>query len=399
MRRLTVRAILTTATKVLTPILPACLHPSLPLHSSRVDLKNQLCGTDYYEVLHEEGGKLTATVLANRLRDHYVREFRYLRSVASGNLVRFFDYISYGYMIDNVVLLIAGTLRSFDAFGTGGGREDVDELLARCHPLGMFDTMPALLVATSVDEIYNTVLVESPLAPYFRGCFSADDLDEVHIELIRNHLWKAYLEDFYAFVSTSSAVNAETSALMRTLLAFEADRRIISIAVNACGSERLGKEERMRLFPRFGTLWEAGVARKMAFVDDLDQIRVLLEPFPAFRLLLSDYMLTSDDKLNMSATGSTSTTSYELPPTLKNRSGTATIANTQFSSLEPRTMEEHFFEHEVSLCKEAFDHQFTFAIFYAWSRLKEQEIRNIVWIAECIGQNQRQNIHSYIPIF
>ena len=56
-------------------------------------------------------------------------------------------------MIDNVVLLITGTLHE----------RDTHELLERCHPLGVFDTMPALCVATNVEELYQSVLVETPL--------------------------------------------------------------------------------------------------------------------------------------------------------------------------------------------------------------------------------------------
>ena len=92
-------------------------------------------------------------------------------------------------MIDNVILLITGTLHE----------RDTHELLERCHPLGVFDTMPALCVATNVTELYSTVLVDSPLAGYFMNCLSAQDLDEMNIEIIRNTLYKAYLEDFYHF--------------------------------------------------------------------------------------------------------------------------------------------------------------------------------------------------------
>lgn len=37
------------------------------------------------------------------------------------------------------------------------------------------------------------------IAPYFEKCLSAQDLDEMNIEIIRNTLYKAYLEDFYAY--------------------------------------------------------------------------------------------------------------------------------------------------------------------------------------------------------
>ena len=56
-------------------------------------------------------------------------------------------------MIDNIILLITGTLHE----------RDTHELLQRCHPLGVFDTMPALCVATNVEELYQSVLVETAL--------------------------------------------------------------------------------------------------------------------------------------------------------------------------------------------------------------------------------------------
>lgn len=46
-------------------------------------------------------------------------------------------------------------------------------------------------------------------APYFANCLSAHDLDELNIEIIRNTLYKAYLEDFYQFCQTLDGPTAE----------------------------------------------------------------------------------------------------------------------------------------------------------------------------------------------
>ncbi|KAJ3329634.1 V-type proton ATPase subunit d1, partial [Kappamyces sp. JEL0680] len=102
-------------------------------------------------------------------------------------------------MIDNVILLISGTLHE----------RDTAEMLKACHPLGMFDSIGALSVATSVQELYSTVLIDSPIAAYFEKCLSAQDLDEMNIEIIRNTLHKVYLEDFYEYCKQLGDPTAE----------------------------------------------------------------------------------------------------------------------------------------------------------------------------------------------
>jgi len=45
------------------------------------------------------------TVIDDKLREKLVTEFQHMRNQAT-----FLDYITYSYMIDNIILLITGTL-------------------------------------------------------------------------------------------------------------------------------------------------------------------------------------------------------------------------------------------------------------------------------------------------
>ena len=60
---------------------------------------------------------------------------------------------SYGYMIDNIILLITGTLH----------QRQIAELRSKCHPLGSFEEMESVNIANTPAELYEAVLVDTPL--------------------------------------------------------------------------------------------------------------------------------------------------------------------------------------------------------------------------------------------
>jgi len=172
------------------PAAPALYSPRL---RRGADMKMHLASTDYGNFMQNEPG-VTTTVLAARAtvrapaqrstssfplppcpsssprassaaprpcpprrpQDKLVEEFEFLRRQAVEPLATFLDYITYSYMIDNVVLLITGTLHN----------RDVEELYEKCHPLGLFESPELIKNVVTCDnsvELYRLVLVDTPL--------------------------------------------------------------------------------------------------------------------------------------------------------------------------------------------------------------------------------------------
>lgn len=300
-----------------------------------LDVKLQL-GPAYGETLATLPPNPSTSALANKTTEKLVADFRYLQAQATGSLTTFMEYLTYGYMIDNVALLITGTLHE----------RDTRELLERCHPLGWFETLPVLCVATNIEELYNSVLIETPLAPYFKGSLSHQDLDELNIEIVRNTLYKNYLEDFYHFVNNHPDMRGTpTAAVMSEVLEFEADRRAINITINSFGTE-LSKSERRKLYPEFGKLYPEG-SLMLSRADDIESVGLAVSGVADYKSFF--------DQVGMNQSGSV---------------GAGNMAGG--TGNEGKSLEDMFYQKEMELSKLVFTQQFTHAVIYAWVKLREQ---------------------------
>jgi len=126
------------------------------------DMKLHLQQTSYGDFLANEPSPLYSTTIAEKCTSVMVDQFNYIRCNSVAPLSKFLDYITYGYMIDNVVLLITGTIRDSNPI----------ELKSKLHPLGLFQYIDtdSIVISQTVSELYNEVLVDTPLGPYILGC-------------------------------------------------------------------------------------------------------------------------------------------------------------------------------------------------------------------------------------
>ncbi|CAI5730817.1 unnamed protein product [Peronospora destructor] len=333
------------------------------------DVKLNLQETDYDQFLADESS-ISPGLIQGGTTNKLVEEVKFLRAQAMEPLGEFLDFITYEYMIDNVILLLKGTLN---------GR-DVNELIGQLHPLGQFDESIMRSICTfesnakGYSDLYETVLIDTPIGTYFSKFLEESAggdrmdgtsdvrnvLEEMQMELIKNSMLKLWLEDFYNFCQK---IGGDTAVIMGEILKARADRIAINITLNSFGTPlnepAMRISDRKPLYPSIGSLYPDATAL-LAEAGDESALGSALDSFPVYRKI------------------------WEMH---------------QSEGVDSKSIDDAFYERDVQMAELAFQSQMHFACFYAYVKLKEQEVRNLVWICECIVQNQRDAINNFIPIF
>ncbi|KAK1563490.1 hypothetical protein Q3G72_028242 [Acer saccharum] len=172
-------------------------------------------------------------------------------------------------------------------------------------------------------------------------------------ELYRLVLVDTPLAPYFSECITSEKLGGATHEIMSNLLAFEADRRAVNITINSIGTELI-RDDRRKLYSNFGLLFPYG-HEELAVCEDIDQVRAVMEKYPPYQSIFS-----------------------------------------KLSYGESQMLDKAFYEEEVKRLCLAFEQQFHYGVFFAYMWLREQEIRNLMWISECVAQNQKSRVHDSV---
>jgi len=321
--------------------------------SNLKDFKSVLIDTDYSDYV-KDYTETDTSALKMLLKKKLADEIDQVQSVAGPELDKFIEMIRHKYMIDNVINIIEGIKN----------KTDKNVIESRNEPLGYLKEISGLLKLDykKIEDLYEDVLIDTEVGVYFSKFLeevlaSSDNknvqtinnfLQALKPEEIKNYLKKIWLEYFYHFCKT---LNPTTAEIMEDLLKYEADCQTIQIVYNSLAyNNQFQEEERKKVIPYFGFLYPE-TTTQLIKCNSLENLRQILQPFPDYYELVRE--IPDPKKLD----------EFGLQSGLK-------------------TLDDLMFKESMKRYSIAFEQQFHFACFYAYIKIKEQEIKNIMLLAD-----------------
>ena len=310
-----------------------------------------------------EGNEVTIQAIKNQMKLKLSKEIEYLEGNSMQDLYDFIQFIRVKYMLENVLMMIEGLKCGISS----------ERLQASVDPLGDFKLLSAVELSNKLDLLYQTVLIDSPVGPYFykyleqknmgnndnkEGMKHFSDMQnyfkEETPELVRSSLNRIWIETFYEHCSTK--LNETSRVNMEDILKLEADFQTIHVTYNPLDDSNEEEEaNRNLLCPILGNLYPL-YFYKLKKCGNIEDLKSVLKSFKLYSTVLQD---------------------IKEPSAMEGEGD--------------KSLEDAMYRELAKAYSISFDEQSNMSNFYAYVMLKEQEIKNVVWMAEMISRNLDPN--------
>ncbi|TBU01108.1 subunit d of V-type proton ATPase [Hamiltosporidium magnivora] len=299
------------------------------------DMVVRLSHTSYASYLSEEL-QFNKKEFLKRLNKSFYNEFMYMYRNSENDLKLLLNYFIEVIKIQNFIFLLASK------------SEDPDlKCMEEIDMLGNFNELDAIKISADMSDVYKFCVESTFLKKYYDKVYIEKEFAKNDWQIIQSTFFKNHIENFYDQIN-----NLDTMDYMKEILKYEGDRKIIELTINTLDSVDIVDKKRIDLYPTVCS-FDRGSICKMSECTSMESIRDVLCGHPMYKKIVM----------------------YEDNDFMKN-----------LFDLEIKNYLSSLSEFNDLSCA------------YCYFKLKEREIKNIMWIAECISHENKEGMKDVMVI-